>query len=395
MPRTGTSSKTRTMNIRKREGARGTRWEARWREADGSERSKTFPSEDEAQAHLDHVRHGQRVGTYVSPARSRTPLRTVADAWLDAGDRKPRTLESYRLLVDKWFEPWLDRAVGNLSYSDIAALIGRMRDADRKPQTIRNVLNVLNGVLEHAVSDGLIVVNPMLRVKANKALVPSKRSGARTPLTAAEVLALTEHVAKSVPSYGLVLRFAAWSGLRAGEIAGLRVKRLDPLRNVVSVEETVVRLTGKRWQPGTPKSDNSTRKVPIAPTLMRELTAHVAARGLGPDDYVFCDHDGAPLNHPAMYRRYFEPAALAIGRPDLHFHDLRHTYASLMAPNTRMEVLSKQMGHGTIAITMDLYTHLYEDDDPDKAAALDALYTSASTPARRVVGITEFTIGTR
>jgi integrase len=384
MPRTGTSSKTRTMNIRKRQGPRGTRWEARWREPDGTERSKAFRSEDEAQAHLDHVRHGQRVGTYVSPVRSRTPLRVVAEAWLSVGTRKPKTEESYRLLIGKWFAPWLDRPVGSLTYSDIAGLIGRMLDEDRSPQTIRNVLNVLNGVLQHAVADGLIAMNPMVRVKANKALVPSKRSAARHPLTAAEVLALAAQVP---PAYGLVLRFAAWSGLRAGEVAGLRVRRLHPLHDEVSVEETVVRLTGKGWQSGTPKSDNSTRIVPIPQTLMRELLDHVAARGLGPDDFVFCDDDGEPLHHARLYRRYFEKAAAAIGRPDLHFHDLRHTYASLMAAHHTPLELSRQMGHGTIAITMDLYSHLYDERDPKRAAVIDSMYTSA-VPALRVVGIT-------
>ncbi len=58
-----------------------------------------------------------------------------------------------------------------------------------------------------------------------------------------------------------------------------------------------------------------------------------------------------------------------------------------MAPTTKMEKLSSYMGHGTIAITMDLYTHLYGDHDADEAAALDALYTATARPAQRVVGL--------
>jgi len=93
-----------------------------------------------------------------------------------------------------------------------------------------------------------------------------------------------------------------------------------------------------------------------------------------------------PLHHPRLYRALLRAGAAAIGRPDLPFHDLRHTYASLMAPTTKMEKLSRYMGDGTIAIIMDLYPHLYLDHDADEAAALDALYT-ATRPTTRVVGL--------
>jgi integrase len=385
MPKQGTATKSRTMGIRKRQRDSGTRWEARWREENGTERARSFLTEDEAKAHLEDVRHGLRRGTYVSPVRSRTPLRTVAEAWLGVAERKPRTMESYRLLIDKWLGPWLDRPVGSISYGDVTGLIAQMRDAGRKPQSIRNVVNVLNGVMEHAVADGLIVVNPVRRVKATKGTIPKAVSDARHPLTAAEVGALAAQVP---PAYGLALRFAAWSGLRAGEIAGLRVQALDPLRHEVRVEETVIRLVGGRWQGGTPKSARSRRRVPVPPSLMRELTEHVAARGLAPDAYLFGDDAGEPLNHPALYRRHFTPAAVVIKRPDLHFHDLRHTYASLMAPHITMLELSRRMGHSTYAITDKTYTHLYETDDPSKAAALDAMYTSAAAAPSNVVSIT-------
>lgn len=375
MPKQGTAAKTRTMGVRKRQRDSGTRWEARWREADGTERARTFTTEDEAKAHLEDVRHGLRRGTYVSPVHSRTPLRTVAAAWLTVAERKPRTEETYRLLIDKWLGPWMDRPVGSISYGDVTALVARMRDEGRKPQSVRNVVNVLNGVMEHAVADGLIVVNPVRRVKATKGVLPKAHSDARQPLTAAEVGALAAEVP---PAYGLFLRTAVWSGLRAGELTGLRVQALDPLRYAVRVEETVIRLVGGRWQRGTPKSARSRRRVPVPPSLMRELTDHVAARGLAPDDYVFGDDAGEPLNHPALYRRCFTPAAVAIGRPDLHFHDLRHTYASLMAPHITMLELSRRMGHSTYAITDKTYTHLYYTDDPARAAALDAMYTAAA-----------------
>jgi integrase len=115
----------------------------------------------------------------------------------------------------------------------------------------------------------------------------------------------------------------------------------------------------------------------IPASLTRELAAHVGAQALGLDDYLFGDGD-EPLNHAALYRRYFVRAAQAIGRDDVHFHDLRHTYASLMASHIDMLELSRRMGHQSYAMTADVYSHLYERDDPAKAVALDAAYSAAA-----------------
>lgn len=128
-------------------------------------------------------------------------------------------------------------------------------------------------------------------VQATKGAIPKAQSDARHPLTAAEVGALATQVQLAC---GLALRFAAWSGLRAGEIAGLRVQALDPLRHEVRVEETVIRLVGGRWQGGTPKSASSRRRLPVPPSLMREMTDCVAARGLAPDAYVSPIRDRRP-----------------------------------------------------------------------------------------------------
>ncbi len=129
MPQQGTATKSRTMGIRKRHRASGTRYEARWYEADGTERARTFRTEDEAQAQLDEVRHGKRRGTYVSPALQRTPFGQTAEEWLAAKERKPRTVKVYRHMFDTWLKPWMDRPVGSIGYSDVTALVAEMRTA--------------------------------------------------------------------------------------------------------------------------------------------------------------------------------------------------------------------------------------------------------------------------
>ena len=358
-------------NIRKRERAGGTRYEVRWREPGGTTRSRTFGTRDEAKTHLLAVQHSKAQKTYVPHAKGQVPFSEVAEKWLGHRARKPRTLALYRSMLGSWLKPWQDRPIVSITYDDVDALITSMRRAGRSPQTILNVFSVANGVLRHAVKAGHLTVNPAATMREDLAKT-DEDAHERRPATAPQVQALA---ALLPPDFGLVVRFAAWSGLRAGEIAGLRVRCVNVLRNEVRVEETVVRLDGALC-PGTPKSKRSKRRVPIPPSLARELAAHIAGRGLGPDAYVFGDGD-QPLNHAALYRRCFVPARVALGLPDLRFHDLRHTYASLMAPHITMLELSRRMGHQNYAFTANVYSHLYETEDPNEAAALDALYTAA------------------
>jgi integrase len=183
------------------------------------------------------------------------------------------------------------------------------------------------------------------------------------------------------PPYDLLVTLAAWSGLRRGELAGLRVRRVDTDRHRIDVQETVINLGGERHE-DTPKSEDSRRSVPIPPPVAKMLADHVAAHDLGPDDYVFGQADGSAMNMPAFYRTEFRKGTEAAGLVGLRFHDLRHTYASLMAHHGEdIHRVSKWMGHSTIAITADLYTHLFEDDDTalsDRLAAAFATSTAAN-----------------
>ncbi len=203
-------------------------------------------------------------------------------------------------------------------------------------------------------------------------------------LTAQEVARL----AGQLPApYDLLVTFAAWSGLRAGEVAGLRVGRVDTVRNRVEVRETVVYLGSERRE-DTPKSEKSRRTVPLPPPLARLLAAHIAAHRLRPEDYVWSSADGGALDYPTFYRRAFLPAAKRAGIGHVRFHDLRHTYASLMAhQGESLYRVSRWMGHSTIAITADLYTHLFEGEDAALQSRLAAAFTTGHTPDPRVVSL--------
>lgn len=365
--------------ISKLHRAKGDVYEVRWR-AGGTGYSATFPGLKEAKAHLIAQQHAVQRGEFIRPAARRTTFGELAEQWLTSYPRKPSTLRGYRHVLAVWLKPWSSRPIASLSYRDAVAVFAAMREADRRGQTMRNVFTVMKGVFDHAVRERCLSENPVAAHRKYLLRVDEEPYEANF-LTADQV----ETLASALPHvYGLVVRLAAWSGLRAGELMGLSVRNADPLRRSVRVAETVRWAKGPAWHADTPKSARSRRTVPeIPPAIITDLQALAAARDLGPDDYLFGE-DGAPLNWERFYRRHFRPAARATGVPDLRGHELRHTYASLMREHLDLFELSRRMGHSTHRITADLYAHRYEEENVERptASALRRQRPALGSPAR-------------
>ncbi len=129
--------------------------------------------------------------------------------------------------------------------------------------------------------------------------------------------------------YGTLIRFAAHTGLRAGEIGALRLGRLDLLRGKVGVAESLADV-GSHLEFGSTKT-YARRHVPLPSFLRDELRQSLALRPCSTDDLVFSAPRGGPLRHGLFYKRSFKPAVAAAGLPEqLRFHDLRHTYARVL-----------------------------------------------------------------
>lgn len=370
----------RTANLRRKPSGR---WEARYREADGTRRARVFASEDEAKQFLKTVQYRVQTGDYIAPEAGKVTFGLVAEAWFASkqqANRKARTLDGYRNILDSWLARWDKRAVGSITHLDVQRLLTDL--SGKRPQTVRNVFNVLRGVMDEAVDAGYLRANPCSRFA--KKMPKQDRTERARFLTPQEVARLAAALA---PPHDLLVTLAAWSGLRAGELAGLRAGRVDTAKCRLHVKETVVSVGGER-RADTPKSDKSRRTVPIPPPLAALLRDHIDAHDLGPDDYVFGNSDGTPLNHAAFYRTGFRKATEAAGLTGLRFHDLRHTYASLMAHQGEdLYRVSRWMGHSTIAITADLYTHLFEGEDAALATRLAAAFATGHTADATVVSL--------
>ncbi|TML16369.1 MAG: hypothetical protein E6G39_05940, partial [Actinobacteria bacterium] len=134
---------------------------------------------------------------------------------------------------------------------------------------------------------------------------------------------------RTYPQYGLLVRLAALTGMRAGEIAALRVGRVNPLCKTIEVAESASEIRGALVY--GPTKTYGRRSVPMPPTLARELDDHLRTRPQDPAAFVFTAPAGGPLRHVGFYSRHFRPA---VERREIdqrtRFHDLRHTAAALM-----------------------------------------------------------------
>lgn len=356
--------RTRTSGIRRKKRPSGDVFEVRFRDAEGVQRSRTFPTMDQAKAFQTATLLDVRDGTYVPPTAGVVPFKVVAEQWFAAQlQLKRRTQITYRSAIDHNLAPLHDKPVGKITYGDVQAIVTAMTAAGRRPSTVRNVLMVARLILDDAVRRKFIRTNPCRDVKP-----PRLRPKDNVFLTVEQVQALAEQLP---PPLDLLVLTAAGSGLRAGELHGLRVRDIELLRRRINVRQTVTDL-GSELIVDTPKSNAGRRTVPLSPSLCDLLAKHIGRAGLEMDDLVFGD-DGKPRRHNTFYLQVFKPAVVRAGLPpETRFHDLRHTYASLMiAAGVNPKRLSVWMGHTTVSLTMDRYGHLY--DDESAPAVLDAL----------------------
>ena len=183
--------------------------------------------------------------------------------------------------------------------------------------------------------------------------------------------------------YRALVLVAAYCGLRAGELRGLRRRNVDMIARTITVTAQLVD------GPGGPtfadlKTAASRRSVPIPSTVATALAHHLEHFAQpGPDGLVFTSPQGEPLRLEYFRRRQWAPACTKAGVGHLRIHDVRHTCASLaIAAGADLKVLQRMLGHASAAMTLDRYGHLIPDQAEDVASRLDIGVQAAEAKAR-------------
>jgi len=370
-------------HVRKLERGDGTvAYEVRWRDG-GKFRQRTFKVARQADRFALKIENELAEGTTTDPyvKRSTTVAEVVeASMAVAAGKLKPRTLASYRQIYDSDILPRFgSKKIAAVTSQDVEKWVQDLAARGLSPATVRNHYVSLNKVFRYAARHRLIAANPC----AGTELPKETGTDAFHPtfLTPDEVERLARELDAFHP-YGLLVRFAAYTGLRAGEIGGLRVRDVNLLRRQVEVRQTLQRTKGE-WIVSTPKSARSSRNVPLRADLLAALEAYLAAhplrhdpearlwpgRKLGPHTLDWT----RPMDQSSFLRNYYKPALKRAGLPPMRFHDLRHTYASIMAASgIDIYKVSRWMGHANVATTDGIYTHLFAHDAAEDMARVEA-----------------------
>ena len=234
---------------------------------------------------------------------------------------------------------------------------------------------LLRTILGTALSDGMLSAQPCQIRGAGS----TKRVIEIEPATLPQLATI---VAKMPARLQMMTLLASWCALRFGELAELRRKDVDLDRGVLNIRRGVVGLKGGRII-GDPKSDAGRRFVSIPPHLIEPLRVHLAEHAQrGPDGLLFPSVTGVHVATRSLYDAYY-PARAAAGRPDLRFHDLRHTGAVLAAATgATLADLMHRLGHSTPAAAMR-YQHTSEQRDQDIAMKLSELAAGSNVVSLR------------
>lgn len=297
--------------------------------------------------------------------------------WLDDSARpslRPRTFTRYEQLIRLHAVPRIGKIIlARLTPQDLAHLYRDRLDAGQSPRSVQFLHAVLHRALKQALAWGLIARNPADAVQAprpeRKDIQPLTREQVVTLLTAAEGDALEA-----------LYVLAVTTGMRIGELLALRWSDLDG--NRLSVRHTLQQID-KRWQLVEPKTDRSRRSITLAPLAVDALRRHRIkqneqrlAVGAAWQDWglVFCNEIGAPLDARNVLRASFRPLLGRAGLPRIRLHDLRHTAATLLlGAGVHPKKVQDLLGHSTISLTLDTYSHIVPAMQDEVASAMDGL----------------------
>lgn len=343
----------------------------------------TFDAKDDAVAWLSKRRAEIQLEIWAPEAaalgaahRALPTLQEYGDDWVASRktrgrELRPTTRQQYRMLLDSFIYPTfgdvpLDEITGDAITKWYDALApGKATIKAQAYSLLRTIL----GTAASAKPNPLIPYNPAhIRGAGNV-----KRTHKVRPASLAEIEIIVDRLPER---YKLMALLAAWCALRFGELTELRRRDINLRTNRVQITRGVTRANGG-FVIGEPKSDAGIRDVAIPPHLLPVVEEHLKEHtAKGRDALLFPAADGVSHMAPSTLYKVYYPAREAAGRPDLRWHDLRHTGAVLAAQTgATLAELMGRLGHSTPGAAMR-YQHAAEDRDAEIARRLSALVSA-------------------
>jgi integrase len=323
---------------------------------------------------LEAFRKAQKEG---QPAKfERKRFADFIDDWL--GEMRPavkaKTWQRYEQLIRVYAKP----ALGKLNLEKITAqhvqrLYSEMTELGRADRTKLQLHAVLKKAFKQAILWNLVPTSPMLAVIRPK---PEHKEMLTLSLEQARVFLAAVRGERYETLFGLAIT----TGMRQGELLGLRWEDVDLRAGSLRIQRSLQR-TKEGFSLTEPKTKKSRRQVVLTAIARDALERHrvsQTAERILKDDYwqrqnlVFTNTTGGPIESSHLLRHCFYPVLQRAGLPKIRFHDLRHTAATLMlGQGVHPKIVSEMLGHSSIAITLDLYSHVTPTMQSQAAAAMD------------------------
>ena len=317
---------------------------------------------EDADAERAKVAKRKRDGFRVAP--SKKTLDEYVPEWIEsqAGRLRPKTLTTYEGHLRLHVQPKIGKLLlPQITTDHVASLIVDMQRNGFKPWTIKGTVASLSALMRHAKRHGLIGENPVTGLERDER--PTTTEKEKRVLTSDEITRLLD---AADDKFRALLATGVGTGLRLGELVGLRWQDVDANGGGFIYVRTQVDQKGRRAEPKTP---TAVRSVVLSPQLGRLLAAHkLASDYSAPTDPVFASAKGTPLGHDNIRERGLDAALTRAklddpNRPKITMHSLRDTFASHLIVDLGLDLVqvSRQLGHANPAITAKTYVRMFDE----------------------------------
>lgn len=363
-----------------------TRWEARYRDVGGNQRTRTFPSRADAKAWLAATETDIRRGSWIDPTMAATKVDVLADHWLKATHMKRAgSIARDKSILNTHILPVLgNRGVGSVTRAEVQQLVNDWATHAAASTVVRQYA-CLRALFSYAEECELIPRSPCRNIR-----VPEAHPRDSLILDDAQIAKLGDALGRYRP-----MLYLALLGLRWGEIAGLRVGDVDFLRGSLAVTRQRTRGEKGRMVEHDPKTRAGRRSLSLPAWMTEMLADHLAQRALtgdAPDALLFASPRGEPLHYSNWRRNCWIPARDVAGLGDLTFHDLKHTAATLLVEEgVDVKTAQSRLGHANPQTTLRIYAQVTERADRTAADKVGERLRPGQGQAAQIVRTSETT----
>ena len=342
----------------------------------GKRASRKIGDKTAAEAVASQIRIKLQAGEFGFEEKKPVPtFKEIADSWIKItvpATCKESTAQDYKTLLDRHVLPEFGALpITEINRGKIKDFLLKKANKGYAGSTINHMRNTVSGVLNKALDDEIIQVNPAISL--GKYIPKSARGVHIKPLSAKKLRTLLNTVAEHYPEHYTLFLLLARTGMRIGEAVALQWPDINLKKRYIHVQRSIV-----RDKVSTPKSGKS-RRVDISPQLaeafkreMQGIKLKEIKPGENKNQYLFTNANGNPIDKNNWRRRVFSKAVKKAEITGCRIHDLRHTYATLrIAKGDNIGDVSNQLGHHSVKLTLDIYYHWIPGKQKAEVDALD------------------------